>query len=336
MWLGEHAMTDLLLWKRLEWNDMNAIHGRATHAGSGGGAMHIALGTNRGQFPIAEFLRCDEGETHKEVTATAPNGASHRLRFNGKPGRRGGEWHIQDQRAHRHPAWSPAVGFPSVYPNDRDEYKQSDRPIVLVARVDDRYYADFVLESALSTLPRSLAAVVSGSKNKGITPLPPGIRERFGVASKPLDLHDAEATRVEENEEEFAPDSNEDGRKKIIAKVVQRQGQSRFRRALLEAYGGTCPVTGCSVENALHAAHISPYRGARTNHVTNGMPLRADIHNLFDLGFLAVGEDYRLRVSSRLADAEYESLAGRKIRLPARKYRPAKVALRHHLKGFQP
>ena len=42
-------------------------------------------------------------------------------------------------------------------------------------------------------------------------------------------------------------------------------------------------MTGCDVVQALDAAHISPYLGDQSNHVTNGVLLRADIHTLFDL-----------------------------------------------------
>ena len=70
----------------------------------------------------------------------------------------------------------------------------------------------------------------------------------------------------------------EDARRRITASIVQRQGQSEFRRKLLDSYGGRCPVTGCNVESAIEAAHIIPYQGDATNHLANGLPLRAAIH----------------------------------------------------------
>ena len=56
----------------------------------------------------------------------------------------------------------------------------------------------------------------------------------------------------------------------------------KFRDALIGAYAGRCAITGCSVLDILEAAHITPYLGPDTNHVTNGLLLRADLHTLFD------------------------------------------------------
>ncbi|WP_200883691.1 HNH endonuclease [Archangium violaceum] len=52
------------------------------------------------------------------------------------------------------------------------------------------------------------------------------------------------------------------------------------------AYGGRCALTDCEEPRVLEAAHIFPYHGPQTNHVTNGLLLRADLHVLFDLGLL--------------------------------------------------
>lgn len=71
----------------------------------------------------------------------------------------------------------------------------------------------------------------------------------------------------------FDPTDLIDGRKRTITSVVQRQGQPAFRRALIKAYGGKCAVTDCDAEEALEAAHIVPYQGPETNHVTNGLLL---------------------------------------------------------------
>ena len=47
----------------------------------------------------------------------------------------------------------------------------------------------------------------------------------------------------------------EDGRKKILAEVARRQGQSSFRADLLEAYEGKCAISGTGVADVLQAAH---------------------------------------------------------------------------------
>jgi len=114
--------------------------------------------------------------------------------------------------------------------------------------------------------------------------------------------------------EPFDPTDVEDGRTKVLSMVARRQGQAAFRRELMRAYGGICAVTGCAIEPLLEAAHVRPYLGPETNHVTNGILLRADIHTLFDLGLLTIDAAGRVEISRRLHNTEYASLAGRAIR----------------------
>jgi HNH endonuclease len=79
-----------------------------------------------------------------------------------------------------------------------------------------------------------------------------------------------------------------DDRKRATASLVQRLGQADFRRGLIEAYRGRCAITGCNVIGVLQAAHIVPYMGTQSNATDNGLLLRADIHNLFDLHILSI------------------------------------------------
>jgi putative restriction endonuclease len=109
-----------------------------------------------------------------------------------------------------------------------------------------------------------------------------------------------------------------DARKRIIKEVVARQGQARFRDALIRAHDGRWAVTGCDSSYALEAAHIRSYLGEHTNVVTNGLLLRADIHVLFDLGLLAVNPaTCTVMTSDRLSGKHYKSLHGRLLNLPA-------------------
>lgn len=139
------------------------------------------------------------------------------------------------------------------------------------------------------------------------------------------------------DDEPFSPDSLEDARKLGYGAIVQRMGQSAFRTKLLEAYGGRCAMVGCAVEEALEAAHIVPYRGPATDHVANGLLLRADIHTLFDLRLLAVNPaGYRIAVSKRLIDGEYGRLAGKSLRLPRDKAcRPSTEAMKVAWREFR-
>lgn len=130
----------------------------------------------------------------------------------------------------------------------------------------------------------------------------------------------------------FDPDSIEDGRRRIERLVTLRQGQPGFRKKLLEAYR-RCAVTGCTIEAVLEAAHISPYRGTRTNHVTNGLLLRADIHTLFDLGLLRIHGDYRIKADSHILQA-LNIDEGQVIKLPSEKaFYPNPKALEQKAKG---
>lgn len=134
----------------------------------------------------------------------------------------------------------------------------------------------------------------------------------------------------------FEPDDEQDGRRKVLREVAVRQGQAKFRDDLLQAYGGTCAVTGCSATPTLQAAHISPYNGAHSNHVSNGILLRADIHTLFDLGLLTVDPFTRVvGISEGLEGTEYARYAGREIAAPAKpSQRPKRAALAKKLAMF--
>ncbi len=132
--------------------------------------------------------------------------------------------------------------------------------------------------------------------------------------------------------EDFDPNAVRDDRLKVIAQVHRRQGGPRFRRALLRAYGGRCAMTEYDAEPALEAAHIIPYRGPQTNHPANGLLLRADMHDLFDLGLVAVEtETMKLRLSDELSGTKYEPFEGRRLLLPAdESIRPSVEALDMH------
>jgi hypothetical protein len=147
-----------------------------------------------------------------------------------------------------------------------------------------------------------------------------------------------EQVRAEkENEGAFSPSDLEDARKRVLASIVVRQGRSAFREKLLAAYKRRCAVTGCDVVQALEAAHVVPYLGPDTDHVGNGLLLRADIHTLFDLGLMALSPtDYRVLVSRRLKGSCYESFASQVVRLPTSQAdHPSPQALQTRLVEFK-
>ena len=86
----------------------------------------------------------------------------------------------------------------------------------------------------------------------------------------------------------FDPTNLQDAQVRVLRAVAVREGQPRFRAALLSAYGSRCAITECDAAPALEAAHIKPYESAMTNVVSNGILLRADIHTLFDLNLIGI------------------------------------------------
>lgn len=87
------------------------------------------------------------------------------------------------------------------------------------------------------------------------------------------------------------------------SRIVQpRLGQATFRTAVLDAYGRACAVTGEHSLPALEASHIRSYAKDGPHEVRNGLLLRADLHRLFDTGYVTVTKDLRLEVGGRLRD----------------------------------
>lgn len=131
----------------------------------------------------------------------------------------------------------------------------------------------------------------------------------------------------------YDPASAADERERAKRAICIRRGQPAFRAALLAAYGGRCAVTGCDVEAVLEAAHISPYSGPSSDHVCNGLLLRADIHTLFDSGLLAFDpETRRVVLADRLRRSDYAHLASQALREPSNPaHRPSPLCLAQRL-----
>lgn len=130
----------------------------------------------------------------------------------------------------------------------------------------------------------------------------------------------------------FDPANVRDARTRTLSLIVQRQGQSAFRKRLLTAYDRRCAITGCPVEEILEAAHIVPYKGHDTDRSDNGMLLRADLHTLFDLHLIAIDElTMRVLVSSKLNGSDYARYRGTRIRIPRQPgSQPSVGALKGH------
>lgn len=110
--------------------------------------------------------------------------------------------------------------------------------------------------------------------------------------------------------------------------VRTRQGALGFRTTLLKAYQ-RCAITGEKTPETLEAAHIIPYAGPSSNHVQNGIILRADLHILFDLNLVQIDPlSYKIEVDAALKGSQYFKYHGKSLKLPLNEsHYPAPVAL---------
>lgn len=120
----------------------------------------------------------------------------------------------------------------------------------------------------------------------------------------------------------------EDLRRVALRLIRYRQGQQQFRKSLLDRYGARCMVSGCDVVEVLEAAHIDSYRGKESNHPENGLILRADLHNMFDLDLLGVEpESLVVRLNQGALRAGYERFEGERLLVSGSSH-PSRQALK--------
>ncbi len=103
--------------------------------------------------------------------------------------------------------------------------------------------------------------------------------------------------------------------------VQPRLGQGTFRIGVLDAYGRACAITQEHSLPVLEAAHIKSYANDGPHEVSNGILMRADLHRLFDTGYITISPDFRLVVSPQLRERygngrSYYPLKDTRIRLP--------------------
>ena len=103
--------------------------------------------------------------------------------------------------------------------------------------------------------------------------------------------------------------------------VEPRLGQGSFRISVIDAYGAACSITEEHSLPALEAAHIRPYSAGGPHSVRNGLLFRADVHKLFDAGYVTVTPDAVFHVSPRLRKdwsngRSYYPLDGKKMTMP--------------------
>lgn len=107
--------------------------------------------------------------------------------------------------------------------------------------------------------------------------------------------------------------------------VVPRLGQGGFRVVVTDAYKRQCAMTGEKALPVLQASHIKPYAKSGPHDIQNGLLLRADLHILFDQGYLTVTEDHHIEASRRMKDdfdngQEYLNLHGNQLKTLPNRY----------------
>jgi putative restriction endonuclease len=119
--------------------------------------------------------------------------------------------------------------------------------------------------------------------------------------------------------------------------VRPRLGQGAFRVLVTDAYQRRCALTQERTLPVLQAAHIKPHARSGPHEIRNGLLLRADLHILFDRGYLTVTPDLHVEVSRRIKEdyengREYYTLHGRSLAaLPQNPAdRPAREFLEWH------
>jgi predicted restriction endonuclease len=93
--------------------------------------------------------------------------------------------------------------------------------------------------------------------------------------------------------------------------VIQRIGQDVFREALMDYWGGRCPLTGITEPALLRASHIRPWAECTDEQrldVHNGLLLSALWDAAFDRGLISFADDGSILASPALGAAAREAL----------------------------
>ena len=160
-------------------------------------------------------------------------------------------------------------------------------------------------------------------------------------ALQQLDLHGEVQQELEEEINREAVVSGEigdfEGENRVVI-TTARVGQNLFRKSVLSAYANRCCISGLANPKFLIASHIVPWRDDPKNRLNprNGLCLSVLHDRAFDQGLLAIDDNMRVVVSSKLKhepDSFLEesvlAFEGKSIQLPE-KFLPDKAFLNRH------
>lgn len=211
----------------------------------------------------------------------------------------------------------------------KQEYQAAIDAYKLALKVDSNYSkAKNKIQQCESILKRIASSQANASSQAQDDPAIPN-------PDKPTDVDKLSVTREELDKENFFTlPSRDEAQRRMLASIVQRQGQTKFRQNLLKAYEGKCAITDFDAEAALEAAHIIPYSETENNEPSNGLLLRADLHTLFDLNYIVIHpETMQVHLSPAIQNTEYRVINGKRIRVPKdESLRPSQQFLRERFK----
>jgi hypothetical protein len=122
--------------------------------------------------------------------------------------------------------------------------------------------------------------------------------------------------------------------------VIARPGASEFRAKVLSEYGNCCALSGFNTLEAIEVAHIIPYYGQESDVIWNAIPLRTDLHRLFDRGLIRLDysipiKGYKVSIHHNIFD-DYKNFDGQTLFLPRDPFSiPSKLAIDEHNSLFK-
>lgn len=161
---------------------------------------------------------------------------------------------------------------------------------------------------------------------------------------EPNDNHRGDTPHGSESEPDEETDDNEPELTEDTEQFTETRRRARdteFARKVRKRYNETCVICGSSRETPdgrpeVEAAHIYPRGEGGTDDVRNGIALCRLHHWAFDTGWIAVSDDYTIRVKDapeRDGYHEFKQLEGKPLTLPENgDVAPHPTYLREHQK----
>jgi putative restriction endonuclease len=144
-----------------------------------------------------------------------------------------------------------------------------------------------------------------------------------------------------EKKYKFEDISNKKGEHRI-AEIKIRVNQDFFRNVILSIYNFRCAISGIDIPDLLIASHIIPWAKNEKERLNpqNGICLSPLYDRCFDLGYIGITSDYRVKFSKSLRSnlhkgyfsRHFGKLENSQIRLPDR-FLPLPEFLEYHYKN---